>query len=145
MDKLVTVRTFTHPSEMYVIRWRLEMEGIECYAKDELTVQVNPFYSNALGGVKLQVRESDLEKAAAVLKESESCTDINAESVTGAELRQKAGAGGEVSRCPFCGSAEIAARKYPGYIYVFSFLLLGFPLPFLKKAYHCFDCGLNFR
>lgn len=37
--------------------------------KDELIAQVNPFYSNAVGGVKLQVKESDLELALEILNE----------------------------------------------------------------------------
>ena len=33
------------------------------FIKDELTIQVQPFYSNAIGGAKLQVRESDVDLA----------------------------------------------------------------------------------
>ncbi|KAA6302398.1 MAG: hypothetical protein EZS26_001511 [Candidatus Ordinivivax streblomastigis] len=68
-EKLVTLLTFTYPSEMYVLRSRLESEGIACLAQDELTIQVNPLYSNALGGVKLQVLESDVERALEILRE----------------------------------------------------------------------------
>ena len=70
MDRFVTVKTFTYPLEVAVIRGRLESEGIECFAQDELTVQANPFYSNAIGGVKLQVREHDLRKAIEILEET---------------------------------------------------------------------------
>jgi len=63
-----TILTFEYPTEAVVIRSRLEAEGIECYLKDELTAQVNPYYSNAIGGVKLQVKESDLTDALTVLK-----------------------------------------------------------------------------
>ncbi len=34
-------------------------------------MQVNPFYSNAIGGVKLQVLERDLNQAIEILKEME--------------------------------------------------------------------------
>ena len=68
-DDFITVLTFTYPNEVVVIRARLESEGIECFVKDELTVQVNPFYSNAIGGIKLQVRESDLDRTIEILKE----------------------------------------------------------------------------
>ena len=67
-DKLITVLTFTYPHELVIIRGRLESEGIECFVQDELTVQVSPFYSNAIGGIKLQVRESDYQKAVEILK-----------------------------------------------------------------------------
>ena len=69
-DKFVTVLTFTFAHEVAIVRGRLESEGIVCFVKDELTVQVNPFYSNAIGGVKLQVMESDLPRAIEILKEA---------------------------------------------------------------------------
>ncbi|MDR2814047.1 MAG: DUF2007 domain-containing protein [Prevotellaceae bacterium] len=68
-NSYITVFSFTYPSEVMIVRGRLESEGIECFVKDELTVQVNPFYSNAIGGIKLQVKESDLEQAVKILKE----------------------------------------------------------------------------
>ncbi len=77
-DKFITVLTFTYPHELAIIRGRLESEGIECFAQDELTVQVNPFYSNAIGGIKLQVRESDYPKAVEILKEEGYITDRSA-------------------------------------------------------------------
>lgn len=68
--ELRTIMTFTNPADMLVIRSLLESEGIMCYTKDELTAQVNPFYSNAIGGVKLQVQDSDAEEAIALLQEA---------------------------------------------------------------------------
>ncbi len=70
MDKLVTIATFTYPSEVVVIKGRLESEGIECFVKDEITAQVHNFISNAIGGVKLQVRQSDAIRATEILKEA---------------------------------------------------------------------------
>ena len=52
-----------------VVRSRLEFEGIECFVKDELTIQVDNFYSNAIGGLELQVKGEDFETAIIVLKE----------------------------------------------------------------------------
>jgi hypothetical protein len=69
LDKFVTIKTFTYSTEVAIIRGRLESEGIECAVQDELTVQANPFYSNAIGGVKLQVRQSDVQKAIEILEE----------------------------------------------------------------------------
>jgi hypothetical protein len=69
-DNYITVLTFTYPYEVAIIRGRLESEGIECFVQDELTVQVHPFYSNAIGGVKLQVKASDLQQAVEILKET---------------------------------------------------------------------------
>ncbi|MCB0815532.1 MAG: DUF2007 domain-containing protein [Flavobacteriales bacterium] len=69
MDALVTVAAFTLPSDLVIARGRLESEGIECSLKDELTVQVHNLYSNAVGGVKLQVRVEDAGRARALLLE----------------------------------------------------------------------------
>src|SRR5437868_5486810 len=69
MDNWITIQTFTLPSEAAILRARLEGEGIECFLQNEFTLQVQPFYSNAVGGVQLQVREKDLEAALEILKD----------------------------------------------------------------------------
>ncbi|MDR1738880.1 MAG: DUF2007 domain-containing protein [Candidatus Symbiothrix sp.] len=71
----ITVLTFTYPADMAIVRGRLESESIECFAADELTAQVHPFASAAIGGVKLQVRESDLPRAVEILKSTGYLTD----------------------------------------------------------------------
>ena len=69
MKDYVTIASFTYPSDLYVIRSRLEAEGIDTYLKDEWIVNVHNFYSLAVGGIKLQVSEADKEMAIAILKE----------------------------------------------------------------------------
>lgn len=68
MNNFITVAIFQYPHEAYVIKGRLESEGIEVFLQDELTVQTYNFISNAVGGIKLQVKESDIEKATSILK-----------------------------------------------------------------------------
>ena len=68
MDTFVTIKTFTYPSEAYILRGKLESEGVVCFLKDELNVQTNPMNSNAYGGVKLQVKESDIQQTIEILK-----------------------------------------------------------------------------
>ena len=70
MKEFITILTFTFPHEMEIVRGRLESEGIECNVLDEFTVQVHNFYSQAIGGIKLQVKKDDLPKALEVLKAS---------------------------------------------------------------------------
>lgn len=69
MDQFVTVRTFTNPIDLAVIKGRLESEGIECVVQDELTSRANAFYSAAMGGARLQVRQSDLKATIEMLEE----------------------------------------------------------------------------
>jgi hypothetical protein len=45
----------------------LDAAGIEARIPDEHTVGVQPFYANALGGVKVLVRPDDLERATELL------------------------------------------------------------------------------
>ncbi len=70
MDKLITIISFTLPHEAHFAKGKLQSEGIEVFIKDELTAHVNHLYSGAIGGVKLQVRRSDLAAAYRILVES---------------------------------------------------------------------------
>lgn len=69
VDKFVTVSTFQYPADAYVIRAKLEANGIGCFLKDEISVQVYNFNSSAIGGVKLQVRQSKKHEAINILRD----------------------------------------------------------------------------
>jgi len=69
MEPYVTVAVFMLPTELAVARGLLESEGIPCRTLDEFTVQVHNLYSQAIGGVKLQVPEADAGRAKALLRE----------------------------------------------------------------------------
>ena len=45
----------------------LEAEGIEVFLPDEHIMSVDPGLQNVIGGVKLQVRVEDAERAAEIL------------------------------------------------------------------------------
>lgn len=62
-----TVRTFTTTQEAYLARGFLESEGIEAFVLDEFSVGIRPYMSQALGGVRLDVRAEDLERARTLL------------------------------------------------------------------------------
>lgn len=68
----VTLRRYTLPMEAHLDRGRLESEGIQAIIADEHTIQMQWLYSNALGGVRLQVDEADAERAERVLSEDRS-------------------------------------------------------------------------
>ena len=68
MENLITLTTFEYPFEAQVIKSKLESEGIYVFLKDELTIQIDNFLSNAIGGVKLQVFEKDVAQALELLK-----------------------------------------------------------------------------
>lgn len=70
MTNLQTIWTFPYQHQLLIIRGRLEAEGIETFVHDELTIQVDPLYSNALGGIKLMVQMQDVERATEILAEA---------------------------------------------------------------------------
>ncbi len=87
MAQFVTVAVFTLPHEYAVVRARMESEGILCFAKDESTVSAHPFYSNLVGGIKLQVPSEDVERAREMLLEAGVISEYPQEPVTGEGLR----------------------------------------------------------
>lgn len=66
-DKLVTVATFFNASEAYITKGLLESEGIDAWLYDEHTSTV--YTPLIVGGVRLAVRQSDLEKAREILSD----------------------------------------------------------------------------
>ena len=64
---MVTIATFSKVEEAHLLRMRLEDAGIPAYIRDENTIQIDWLYSNALGGVRVDVSDEDLDAAKAVL------------------------------------------------------------------------------
>lgn len=133
MNQLITIKTFTYPHEAYIIRGKLDSEGIETFLKDEMTVQVNNFYSNAVGGVKLQVLEQDVERALEIIGESEKID----EKIAVIDENQFE----NDTQCPFCHSENIMEKKSPNWLTLLPYLVVGFIFPVYRKTHKCFDCG----
>lgn len=68
----ITVARFSLPFEAHVARARLDSEGITAMVVDEHTINMQWLYSDAMGGVRLQVEEPDAERASAILAEDRS-------------------------------------------------------------------------
>ena len=69
-ERLVTVATFETPFEAEVAKGRLESEGHTVFLADAETVTANWLYSNAVGGVRVQVPEPEADQARASLADS---------------------------------------------------------------------------
>jgi hypothetical protein len=136
-EKLVTIRNFAYSpdpvSEAHLARLRLESENIPCFLSGEHSVGTYWFSSVVGLGVKLQVRQSDADRARAVL---EAGADRGAEKADVDEPAETAG-----PNCPNCGSCEVYYQRYSRAFFYFSLLLLRFPLPYPKHRYRCDDCG----
>jgi len=66
--KWVTVAQFSLGTEAHIFRARLEAENIPAYVADEHQINANWLWSNALGGVKVRVPETCVERAYAVMQ-----------------------------------------------------------------------------
>ena len=71
-DRWVTLVTFFRAHEAHLVKTKLESEGIKVQIADEHLVSIQPFYSPALGGVKLNVLQSEFETAKAILEQFQS-------------------------------------------------------------------------
>lgn len=69
MNNFVTIHKFTYIHELFVLRSLLDVNDIEYQILDELTAQTIPYISNAYGGIRLQVRKKDAERALELLIE----------------------------------------------------------------------------
>jgi hypothetical protein len=69
-ETFITVLSRNQPFEVDMAVLLLENEGINCFLENEFTVNAHPFYSNAVGGIKLNVRPEHAENAIITLKEA---------------------------------------------------------------------------
>ena len=138
-DKIVIYETFTDPINAHIVKGLLESYGIECFLLDENMVTLNPLYSQAVGGIKLNVFEKDIHQIKAILQ---SQNIHNEQEIETKEEEDKI-------FCPQCNSANVGYggsinRKF-GYWHLFiSLLLMMYPFT-MRKAYHCFNCDHEFK
>lgn len=149
------VARFSFPHEAHLAKTNLEAAGIESTLADEHTVNMQWLYSDAIGGVRLLVEDSDAEAALTILQADFSeCLDdganafevdafgADASGVTAAGVRASGQrVSDERDSCPCCGSTQLVPYtkgKKPAFVV---FLLLGFPLFFYQHGYQCKSCG----
>lgn len=61
--KFVLLCSFDNYIPAHIALGGLKEEFINCYLQDEYSVTIDPFLSNAIGGIKLMVVETQLERA----------------------------------------------------------------------------------
>ncbi len=131
---LKKIAVFNYSAEAYIYKGRLEAEGITVFIRDNFTVDVDPLFSQAIGGVKLYVKETDYEKGLQVLG------DIDKYSLT---------SDGKPIICPRCGSEKVQMFSVLNDVKsIFSFIVGLFlvVLPFyVKYSYVCDNCEFKFR
>jgi hypothetical protein len=70
LSKVVNLRQYMTLPEALLAKSILDSAGIESFLGDQNIIRMDWFLSNALGGVKLRVREEDVEVATALLDRS---------------------------------------------------------------------------
>lgn len=120
---LITVGAFSKPEEAHLVRMRLEAGGVPAFVLDENMVQMDWLYSNAIGGVRLQIEEEDGERAREILED------------TGEILPS------DRPVCPACASLQTAPDETPRRLSFLSLALVGFPFLFARHRWKCGDCG----
>ena len=129
-----TLKTFDNLIEAYLLKSKLENEGIFCFLKDEYQISLNPLYSQALGGIKLQVRQDDWNDALIILKDLEKKQLINNE--------------GDILKCSNCDSTEFytdyRSLKDPKSLFsiIIAFILFIYPF-YYKNVRKCKKCGFE--
>jgi hypothetical protein len=63
----ILIRSFDNYIPAHIALGRLKEEYINCYLQDEYSVTIDPFLSNAIGGIKLMVAEIQAERALEIL------------------------------------------------------------------------------
>ena len=66
-DELVAIETFWNVSEAHLAKTKLEETGIPAFLENEYAVMMTPHLANP-SGVKLLVKQGDVQKATEVLK-----------------------------------------------------------------------------
>jgi len=122
------VRKFLNVQEAQLAKSLLESAGIVCFLADENTVRMDWLWSNAIGGVKLLVRQEDAAAAADLLDQSQ------------AETTDAEGEGEEQPRCPRCGSSDASFRPLKRRA-AYASVAIGIPVPFKHAAWKCHECG----
>lgn len=125
---LITIARFSFPYEAHIAKSRLASEGIPAYVVDEHTISMQWLYSNALGGVRLQVPK-DFE--------------VIAQEILNVELEEtlveQQGWDGNI--CPKCGSRETEYYQFGKRMAFLVFIGIEFPLFPTSDGIICKKCG----
>ncbi len=125
---LTTVARYSFPYEAHIARGKLESEGIPAFVADEQTINMQWLYSDALGGVRLQVPSAWAERARDVLDEDRT-----------EDLEQATSP--ESVACEACGSHDTEPFQQGKRWAFLVFLGLDFPLFPFRNTVRCRACG----
>ena len=142
-DGFVTIASYPEPLEANLIRSKLLSEDIECILLNENIISVQPFYSNAVGGIKLQVHEDDAERARKIIDDA---NKPNLHVVyKDKTIRPKKNNHPHNVLCPECSSSDVYFERLSNAELILCILFLGIPYFFISGTYNCYNCGHKWR
>ncbi len=136
---LVIIATFGDVQAAYMAKSLIESAGIPVFLRDEHLLSIQPFYSIAVGGVKLEVPASQAETAIKFLHSEQAEAPLPP-----AEPELNEPAEPFPAQCPRCKSDRISPVKASfrsGLLAV----LLGLFLKLRGKKYKCRTCGYKWN
>jgi Putative prokaryotic signal transducing protein len=128
LRELTTLRKFRDLPEALLARGCLESAGIESCLVDDNMVRLDWFWSNLIGGIKLQVREEDAEAAESILDQPIP-QSFEVEGI--GEYQQPA--------CPKCQSLDVSFQELDRPI-AYTSAYLNVPIPLRRRAWRCHVC-----
>ena len=132
-NNLVTVMACSTLWEAELAGSRLDSDGIYVFLKDGHTVNMNWLFSNAVGGVKVQVVEEDLTRAREILSTP---FNVDARDETEAE---------DIVACPRCRNENIQYKISDRRLTFLTWVLFGIPLIWPRRSLFCDRCGYKWR
>jgi DNA-directed RNA polymerase subunit RPC12/RpoP len=133
-ETFTTIASFQYSSEAEIVKGRLEADGIQVFLSDNVTIDTNPLYSNAIGGVKLKVLSTQTEEAEKILRSIKKYSLDNE---------------GKMISCPNCHSQKtqlFSTIKDAKSLFWFIFGIFFSVFPFYTKyKYKCEECKTEFN
>jgi hypothetical protein len=127
--RLVVLCRYRDLHEAMMAKGTLDSAGIPSFMADENMLGMNWMWSNAIGGIRLFVREENVSEAADLLDqpipERLDVTDVG-------EYQQPS--------CPQCGSLEVSFAELHKPI-SYTSLFIRIPFPVHRRGWHCGACG----
>ncbi|MDQ7949926.1 MAG: DUF2007 domain-containing protein [Pedobacter sp.] len=136
-DKIVVYSSYYNPIEANIIKARLDDSDIPCFLTDENVATIQPMYNQAIGGVKLNVFEKDIERIDQLLAEENLALPDSENAQTTEQVI-----------CEKCGSTNVGLgqatkKRFSWWVTLLSLLFFIYPFK-TNKCYHCYDCGHEF-
>jgi hypothetical protein len=113
--QFVILRRYRDLPEAVVVKSILDFDGIECFLTDENLIRMDWFWSGLLGGVKLWVRQQDVNEAQNLIDQRPP-EGFDVEGV--GEFQQP--------HCPKCQSVDISFKElnklWPSLVHILAYL-----------------------